>query len=61
MKATGSPKLPGPWNSLAKPAFLALACLLLAGCVTYDASDSTDPKPWNSPAGWEDSVMGVPI
>lgn len=44
--------------------FLALTvlALLVAGCssISSDAAGVRDEKPWNSPAAWEGSVLGVP-
>jgi hypothetical protein len=43
--------------------FLAAACLLLPGCAFLEGGDPDyeDPKPWNSPAGWEHNTLGVPM
>jgi len=44
-------------------AALVGVCLLLPGCAFLEPEDPNyeDPKPWNAPAGWERSVIGVPM
>jgi len=39
------------------------AILFLTGCASLPApdDDGTDPLPWNAPAGWENSIIGVPF
>ncbi len=50
-----------------KRLFLALAfSVLVSGCATMDnilsdeSEDGVDSMPWNTPAGWEDEVIGLP-
>ena len=51
------------WHRLVWVSVLAWAALLLAGCASLPAAndDGTDPLPWNAPAGWENTIIGVPF
>jgi len=40
---------------------LLIICVVGGGCRTVDSeTENIDTKPWNTPAGWEGQLMGVP-
>jgi hypothetical protein len=54
-----------PWKKtvgIALAALFAMLFLGLSGCASLPAEDksASDQLPWNSPAGWESTTIGVP-
>ena len=42
-------------------AFLTLLLLACTGCrALLEEPEHDDQLPWNTPAGWEDTIIGVP-
>jgi len=41
-------------------ALISVAGLFLSGCATPEGN-APDPLPWNQPAGWENTTIGIPF
>lgn len=40
---------------------LVIGCALLVSCRTVENdTEGLETQPWNTPAGWEGQIMGVP-
>ncbi|NOY80095.1 MAG: hypothetical protein GXP31_03725 [Kiritimatiellaeota bacterium] len=51
------------WRCVCRVGLLVCAILFLTGCAAMSVGDENgdDPLPWNAPAGWENSIIGVPF
>jgi len=47
-------------NSVYFLMLLLLISVVASGCQSMTASGSGDQLPWNTPAAWESTIIGVP-